>query len=81
MISVTLQFSVRHWKEWEDVTVWCTQITNHMLEVWDSLPLQLQIDFIFSVLKGEKKKSAYLTTNFIVAESLVFIVIFLMSSE
>lgn len=49
-----------------------------MLEVWDSLPLQLQIDFIFSVLKGKRKKKtiAYLKPNLTVAVTLVLTVIF-----
>lgn len=81
MISVTLQSLVRDWKEWEDVTARRTQIMNHMLEVWDSLPLQLQGGFISSVSKGKKKPSAYLKTNFTITVSLAFTVIFYLCAQ
>lgn len=78
MISVTVQFAVRDWKEQEEITVWCTQITNRMSEVqqrviWDSLPLQLWLDFIYSVSKA-KKRALCLETSFTVTINLVFTV-------
>ena len=79
MISVTMQFAVRGWKEQEVITAWRTQITNRMPAVqqrviWDSLPLQLWLDFIYSVSKV-KKRALYLETSFTVAINSMFTVI------
>jgi len=45
--------------------------------IWDPLPLQLQLDFIYSVSKAEKKKKStlHLETSFTVVTNFVFTVI------